>query len=61
MQVGTISANGDEEIGKLIARAMERVGKEGVITVQARKGHCGGTHCACQTGSCSASGGVQKL
>ena len=32
-QVGTISANGDEEIGKLIARAMERVGKEGVITV----------------------------
>ena len=35
-QVGTISANGDEEIGKLIARAMERVGKEGVITVQVR-------------------------
>ena len=33
-QVGTISANGDDEIGKLIARAMERVGKEGVITVQ---------------------------
>ena len=35
-KVGTISANGDEEIGKLIARAMERVGKEGVITVQVR-------------------------
>ena len=32
-QVGTISANGDREIGELIARAMERVGKEGVITV----------------------------
>jgi hypothetical protein len=32
-QVGTISANGDTEIGQLIARAMERVGKEGVITV----------------------------
>lgn len=33
LQVGTISANGDTEIGQLIARAMERVGKEGVITV----------------------------
>jgi chaperonin GroEL len=33
-QVGTISANADEEIGKLISDAMERVGKEGVITVQ---------------------------
>eukprot|EP00204_Picochlorum_oklahomense_P004778 CAMPEP_0118806724 /NCGR_PEP_ID=MMETSP1161-20130426/32706_1 /TAXON_ID=249345 /ORGANISM="Picochlorum oklahomensis, Strain CCMP2329" /LENGTH=56 /DNA_ID=CAMNT_0006735939 /DNA_START=11 /DNA_END=177 /DNA_ORIENTATION=+ len=33
-QVGTISANGDKEIGDLIARAMEKVGKEGVITVQ---------------------------
>ncbi|MBF6309068.1 chaperonin GroEL, partial [Nocardia farcinica] len=32
-QVGTISANGDETIGKIIADAMERVGKEGVITV----------------------------
>jgi len=32
-QVGTISANGEKEIGDLIARAMERVGKEGVITV----------------------------
>jgi len=31
--VGTISANGEKEIGDLIARAMERVGKEGVITV----------------------------
>ena len=34
LQVGTISANGEAEIGELIARAMERVGKEGVITVQ---------------------------
>jgi chaperonin GroEL len=33
-QVGTISANGERAIGELIARAMERVGKEGVITVQ---------------------------
>lgn len=32
-QVGTISANGDQEIGDLLARAMEKVGKEGVITV----------------------------
>ena len=33
-QVGTISANGDNEIGKIIANAMERVGREGVITVE---------------------------
>ncbi|WGS66236.1 chaperonin GroEL [Enterobacteriaceae bacterium ET-AT1-13] len=33
-QVGTISANSDEKVGKLIAEAMERVGKEGVITVE---------------------------
>jgi uncharacterized protein (DUF1786 family) len=33
-QVGTISANGEKEIGDLLADAMERVGKEGVITVQ---------------------------
>ena len=33
MQVGTISANGDSEVGQLIATAMEKVGKEGVITV----------------------------
>lgn len=33
-QVGTISANGDREIGDLLSEAMERVGKEGVITVQ---------------------------
>lgn len=31
--MGTISANGDREIGDLLARAMEKVGKEGVITV----------------------------
>lgn len=34
VQVGTISANGETEIGELIAKAMERVGKEGVITVE---------------------------
>ena len=33
-QVGTISANGDRDVGELLARAMEKVGKEGVITVQ---------------------------
>lgn len=33
MQVATISANGEREIGDLIAKAMEKVGKEGVITV----------------------------
>jgi chaperonin GroEL len=36
-QVGTISANGDAEIGKLLAEAMEKVGKEGVITVEEAK------------------------
>src|ERR1700754_1363367 len=33
-QIGTISANGDREIGKMIAQAMKKVGKEGVITVE---------------------------
>jgi chaperonin GroEL len=37
-QVGTISANNDHEIGKLIAEAMEKVGKDGVITVEEAKG-----------------------
>ena len=37
-QVGTISANGDRTIGDDIARAMEKVGKEGVITVEDAKG-----------------------
>ena len=36
-QVGTISANGDEAIGSIIAEAMEKVGKEGVITVEEGK------------------------
>src|SRR5215207_5500335 len=36
-QVGTVSANGDTEIGKMIAEAMEKVGKEGVITVEEAK------------------------
>jgi len=37
-QVATISANSDETIGKLIAEAMQKVGKEGVITVEEAKG-----------------------
>src|SRR6187431_727240 len=37
-QVGIISANGDREIGEKIAEAMEKVGKEGVITVEEAKG-----------------------
>ena len=38
VQVGTISANNDKEIGNLIAEAMEKVGKDGVITVEEAKG-----------------------
>jgi chaperonin GroEL len=37
-QVGTISANGDKEVGEMIAAAMEKVGNEGVITVEEAKG-----------------------
>src|SRR5881392_4181121 len=37
-QVGSISANNDQEIGNLIAEAMEKVGKDGVITVEEAKG-----------------------
>ncbi len=37
-QVGTISANGEAEVGRMIAEAMEKVGKEGVITVEEAKG-----------------------
>ena len=37
-QVGTISANGDAEVGEMIADAMDKVGKEGVITVEEAKG-----------------------
>jgi chaperonin GroEL len=37
-QVGTISANSDESIGEIIAQAMEKVGKDGVITVEEAKG-----------------------
>ncbi|MFN8726083.1 MAG: chaperonin GroEL [Rhodospirillales bacterium] len=36
-QVGTISANGEREIGEMIAKAMQKVGKEGVITVEEAK------------------------
>ncbi|KAK6259812.1 Chaperonin Cpn60/GroEL/TCP-1 family - like 4 [Theobroma cacao] len=39
-QVGTISANGEREIGELIAKAMEKVGKEGVITIADGKTLC---------------------
>ena len=37
-QVGTISANSDDEIGQIIAKAMDKVGKEGVITVEEGQG-----------------------
>ncbi|MHC8440719.1 MAG: chaperonin GroEL [Candidatus Eutrophobiaceae bacterium] len=37
-QVGTISANSDEDVGKIIADAMDKVGKEGVITVEEGSG-----------------------
>src|SRR3546814_21059342 len=37
-QVGIISANGDEDVGTQIAKAMEKVGKAGVITVEEAKG-----------------------
>jgi chaperonin GroEL len=37
-QVGTISANGETEIGQMVAKAMDKVGKEGVITVEEAKG-----------------------
>src|SRR5215471_427090 len=37
-QVGTVSANGDVEIGKMISEAMQKVGNEGVITVEEAKG-----------------------
>ncbi len=37
-QVGTISANGESEIGKMIAEAMQKVGNDGVITVEENKG-----------------------
>jgi len=36
-QIGTVSANGDREIGKMIAEAMKKVGNEGVITVEEAK------------------------
>jgi chaperonin GroEL (HSP60 family) len=37
-QVGTISANGDTEIGKLLSQAMLKVGRDGIITVEDAKG-----------------------
>ena len=38
-QVATISANGDTEVGEILARAMDKIGKDGVITVEEAKGH----------------------
>lgn len=38
-QVATISANGEREIGELLAKAMEKVGKQGVITVAVSNTH----------------------
>ena len=52
-QVGTISANNDETIGNLIADAMEKVGKDGVITVEEAKGTETETGRCC-TGTCGA-------
>ena len=36
-QVGTVSANGDQEVGRMLAKAMQKVGNEGVITVEEAK------------------------
>ena len=44
-QVGTISANGEVEIGRMIAEAMQKVGNEGVITVEEAKGTRDRTRC----------------
>src|SRR5690554_317736 len=38
IQVGTVSANGNEEVGEMLAEAMEKVGEEGVITIEEAKG-----------------------
>ena len=38
IQVGSVSANGNEEVGKMLAQAMEKVGEEGVITIEEAKG-----------------------
>ena len=38
-QVATISANGDKDVGEILARAMDKIGKDGVITVEEAKGH----------------------
>jgi chaperonin GroEL len=46
-QVGTISANGESEIGKMIAEAMQKVGNEGVITVEEAKGIATELHHEC--------------
>lgn len=38
-QIGKVSANGDEEVGKMLAKAMDEVGRDGVITVEEAKGY----------------------
>src|SRR5690606_16669438 len=38
VQVGTVSANGNDEVGQMLASAMEKVGEEGVITIEEAKG-----------------------
>ncbi len=38
VQVGTVSANGNESVGQMLAKAMEKVGEEGVITIEEAKG-----------------------
>ena len=37
-QLATISANGDETIGRIIAEALEKAGKDGVVTIEEAKG-----------------------
>ncbi len=39
LQVATISANGDRDVGEILAKAMEKIGKDGVITVEEAKSH----------------------
>src|SRR3546814_917299 len=56
-QVGTISANGDREIGDFLARAMEKVGNEGVITVEEAKGVAAGSNPMSRRGGVVLAGG----
>ena len=56
-QVGTISANGDSEIGEMIAEAMQKVGNEGVITVEEAKGS---TPSSTWSRACSSTGAISR-